>query len=298
MRRYLEGGGGLTGIKDSDVPDAERHQLQSGDALVLYTDGLVERRGESLDAGLERLAAAVASGPATPSRSSTTSCRGCSLATSSCTTTSRRSCARMLRDESRAQHGATPHGGLADLDQDDRVHHERDREPDVQRLRLRSTSEPPPNGPAPVPTPNAPDRPASFPECIRIRNTRTTRDEHLDDVEDRGHRSTMVAACRSLAWSIARRISIASLRSVPSIASKSSSESLPGPAVELGVADLAVLGIACRFEVRQLTEFVLVLQLRPRELIIRPARPLAPQRRQDHRHDDQQDRQDQQELHG
>jgi serine phosphatase RsbU (regulator of sigma subunit) len=62
---YLEGGGGLTGIKDSDYP-TNREQLQSGDALVLYTDGLVERRGESLDAGLERLATAIASGPAAP----------------------------------------------------------------------------------------------------------------------------------------------------------------------------------------------------------------------------------------
>src|ERR1700704_3760946 len=44
----------------------------------------------------------------------------------------------------------------------------------VQRLRLRSTSEPPPNGPAPVPTPNAPDSPASFPECISTRKISTT----------------------------------------------------------------------------------------------------------------------------
>ena len=33
---------------------------------MLYTDGLVERRGESLDAGLERLANVVASGPKSP----------------------------------------------------------------------------------------------------------------------------------------------------------------------------------------------------------------------------------------
>src|SRR4051812_37911484 len=44
----------------------------------------------------------------------------------------------------------------------------------VQRLRLRSTSEPPPSGPCPLPTPKAPDSPASFPECMRIRKIRTT----------------------------------------------------------------------------------------------------------------------------
>ena len=37
-----------------------------GDLLVLYTDGLIERRGESLDAGVERLADAVATGPHEP----------------------------------------------------------------------------------------------------------------------------------------------------------------------------------------------------------------------------------------
>src|SRR5438093_10879650 len=42
----------------------------------------------------------------------------------------------------------------------------------VQRSRLRSTSEPPPNGPAPVPTPNAPESPASLPECSRTSRIR------------------------------------------------------------------------------------------------------------------------------
>ncbi len=38
-------------------------QLPPASALVLYTDGLVERRGESIDAGLARLAAAAADCP-------------------------------------------------------------------------------------------------------------------------------------------------------------------------------------------------------------------------------------------
>jgi serine phosphatase RsbU (regulator of sigma subunit) len=32
-------------------------QLEPGATLVLYTDGLIERRGQSLDHGLQRLAA-------------------------------------------------------------------------------------------------------------------------------------------------------------------------------------------------------------------------------------------------
>jgi serine/threonine protein phosphatase PrpC len=34
--------------------------------LILYSDGLVERRGEAIDVGLRRLAGAAASGPADP----------------------------------------------------------------------------------------------------------------------------------------------------------------------------------------------------------------------------------------
>ena len=39
---------------------------ERGGTLVLYTDGLVERRGESLDAGLDRLVTAVSEGPRGP----------------------------------------------------------------------------------------------------------------------------------------------------------------------------------------------------------------------------------------
>ncbi len=63
--RYLEAGGGVTGLSDTEY-HTFHGKVGPGDVLVLYTDGLVERRGESLDAGLERLAAAVATGPADP----------------------------------------------------------------------------------------------------------------------------------------------------------------------------------------------------------------------------------------
>ena len=62
---YVEGGGGLMGLEDAVYSDLER-PLPSGASLILYTDGVVERRGESLDVGLERLARAAASGPDSP----------------------------------------------------------------------------------------------------------------------------------------------------------------------------------------------------------------------------------------
>lgn len=37
-----------------------------GDTLVLYTDGLIERRDEDIDAGLERLTTALAQDPTLP----------------------------------------------------------------------------------------------------------------------------------------------------------------------------------------------------------------------------------------
>jgi PAS domain S-box-containing protein len=65
--RYLEGGDGLMGI--DDIVYSDLHEtIGDRDTLILYTDGLVERRGESLDAGLARLARAVASGPGQPEK--------------------------------------------------------------------------------------------------------------------------------------------------------------------------------------------------------------------------------------
>jgi serine phosphatase RsbU (regulator of sigma subunit)/anti-sigma regulatory factor (Ser/Thr protein kinase) len=55
----LPGSAPLGATRVASYEDVER-ALEPGAALVLYTDGLVERAGESLDTGLERLRAAVA----------------------------------------------------------------------------------------------------------------------------------------------------------------------------------------------------------------------------------------------
>ncbi|HEX3425769.1 MAG TPA: SpoIIE family protein phosphatase [Acidimicrobiales bacterium] len=58
---FLDGGAGmLLGVRaGSDLAEAET-DLRPGDLLVLYTDGLIERRGESIQMGLDRLGAAAA----------------------------------------------------------------------------------------------------------------------------------------------------------------------------------------------------------------------------------------------
>jgi serine phosphatase RsbU (regulator of sigma subunit) len=58
----LDGGGGLMGVIDAVYQEFEA-PVSNGDVLILYSDGLVERRGESIDVGLRRLVDAAASGP-------------------------------------------------------------------------------------------------------------------------------------------------------------------------------------------------------------------------------------------
>jgi PAS domain S-box-containing protein len=63
--RLPDGGGYPIGVEDLEY-ESLRERLGPGGTLVLYTDGLVERRGESLDDGFDRLARAVKKGPAEP----------------------------------------------------------------------------------------------------------------------------------------------------------------------------------------------------------------------------------------
>jgi serine phosphatase RsbU (regulator of sigma subunit)/anti-sigma regulatory factor (Ser/Thr protein kinase) len=58
--RLLEQKHGLpVGIRAGHAYEASRYPFPIGSTLLLYTDGLIERRGESLDEGFERLKAAV-----------------------------------------------------------------------------------------------------------------------------------------------------------------------------------------------------------------------------------------------
>jgi anti-sigma regulatory factor (Ser/Thr protein kinase) len=51
---------GPIGVRPAERYSAERHPFPVGSVMLLYTDGLVERRGESIDVGLERLRTAAA----------------------------------------------------------------------------------------------------------------------------------------------------------------------------------------------------------------------------------------------
>src|SRR3954453_1905498 len=64
---FLEGGRTLPlGVLPSaECPRADA-ELEPGSTIVLYTDGLVEERGASIDRGLEALKDAVAGGPVEP----------------------------------------------------------------------------------------------------------------------------------------------------------------------------------------------------------------------------------------
>jgi PAS domain S-box-containing protein len=63
--RYLEDGDGLMGVEDNPYNTHEQ-PTSARDTIVLYTDGLIERRGESLDVGLARLASAASAASAGP----------------------------------------------------------------------------------------------------------------------------------------------------------------------------------------------------------------------------------------
>ncbi|MST35301.1 SpoIIE family protein phosphatase, partial [Acidimicrobiaceae bacterium USS-CC1] len=56
-----EAPGMLLGVDSPERSSAEV-ELRPGDCLVAYTDGLIERRGESIDTGLARVAEALACG--------------------------------------------------------------------------------------------------------------------------------------------------------------------------------------------------------------------------------------------
>jgi serine phosphatase RsbU (regulator of sigma subunit)/anti-sigma regulatory factor (Ser/Thr protein kinase) len=57
--RLLEQRPGLqVGVRSANEYEASRHPFPIGSRLLLYTDGLIERRGESIDVGFERLTVA------------------------------------------------------------------------------------------------------------------------------------------------------------------------------------------------------------------------------------------------
>lgn len=58
-----EAGAAPVGVFDDEKPPEWELVLADGDALVLYTDGVIERRDEDIDVGMARLAVSIASHP-------------------------------------------------------------------------------------------------------------------------------------------------------------------------------------------------------------------------------------------
>jgi serine phosphatase RsbU (regulator of sigma subunit) len=55
VRQLVNGGGAMLGVLRDGMRHVSTVNMFSGDRLLLYTDGLVERRGETLDRGIGRL---------------------------------------------------------------------------------------------------------------------------------------------------------------------------------------------------------------------------------------------------
>ena len=51
-------GGAPLGVRTSQRRDNAIYRLREEDMIIMYSDGLIERRGENLDMGLQRLATA------------------------------------------------------------------------------------------------------------------------------------------------------------------------------------------------------------------------------------------------
>src|SRR6476646_5797936 len=118
----------------------------------------------------------------------------------------------------------------------------------VARVRLRSTIEPPPSELPPPPTPKAPERPASFPECSRIRKIRTTEKSTCRTLRNVYMAASL--ALRDFFPRLARPVAVLDpVEDLHRLLAEFGVEQgevlvgeLAGGVVELGIADLAVLG--------------------------------------------------------
>jgi len=63
---FMAGRSAPLGVSGATARPEARFALGPGDGFVFYTDGLVERRGESIDDGIARLVAALGGLPGAP----------------------------------------------------------------------------------------------------------------------------------------------------------------------------------------------------------------------------------------